>query len=117
MCPQRSRPSRMAPVAALVKTLQPVAQVLEALHLDGTQDTPLQGAQAQRTDAFGAVTDGEQAGRLGLHPGHERRERGQVVVMVAGARPCSRSADCQATTSRRTQADRRSWPYRCAPSA
>jgi hypothetical protein len=61
----------MAPVAALVKTLQPVAQVLEGLHLDGTQDTPLQGAQAQRTDALGGVTDGEQAGSLGLRPDRE----------------------------------------------
>jgi hypothetical protein len=71
MRPQRSRPSQMAPVATLVKTLQPVAQVLEALHLDGTQGTRLQGAQAQRTDALGGVTDGEQARRLGLHPGRE----------------------------------------------
>ncbi|HVC80550.1 MAG TPA: hypothetical protein VNL35_08640 [Chloroflexota bacterium] len=112
VCPQRYRPAGLAPVAALVEALEPIAEILQALHLRRAQGARLQRAQAQRADTFGRIASGEQVRRLDGDPGGEGRERGIWLFMVAGASPCARRAACQATTSRRRQAESRSWPYR-----
>ena len=71
MGPQRHGPARPAPVAALIETLQPIAQILEALHLRGMEGAWLQWPQAQCADALGRIADREQLRCLDGHPGGE----------------------------------------------
>ena len=67
-----------------MEPLEAIADALQGSDLLGREGPWLQRRQTQLADPLGRVTHREQVRRLGVDPGGEARERGQVVVDRGG---------------------------------
>jgi hypothetical protein len=106
-----------AAAAVLVEAFQPVQQVLQGADLLRGERAGFERGQRQVAD-LGAGVVVRQGGRVvGAHPGGEPGQRGEVGVDRRRARPNPSMAWSavrwlrQATTSRWTRAESRSWPW------